>query len=40
MKEKIGQTEFSLHTPGEKLKPHKTPVEVFFYVLEGTLIKG
>ncbi|MFA5542086.1 MAG: cupin domain-containing protein, partial [Bacteroidales bacterium] len=22
--------------PGEKLKPHKTPVEVFFYVLEGT----
>jgi mannose-6-phosphate isomerase-like protein (cupin superfamily) len=22
--------------PGEKLKPHKTPVDVFFYVLEGT----
>ena len=21
--------------PGEKLKPHKTPVDVFFYVLEG-----
>jgi quercetin dioxygenase-like cupin family protein len=21
--------------PGEKLKPHMTPVEVFFYVLEG-----
>jgi mannose-6-phosphate isomerase-like protein (cupin superfamily) len=22
--------------PGEKLKPHKTPVDVFFYILEGT----
>jgi len=22
--------------PGESLKPHKTPVDVFFYVLEGT----
>ncbi len=22
--------------PGEALKPHKTPVDVFFYVLEGT----
>ncbi len=22
--------------PGEGLKPHKTPVDVFFYVLEGT----
>ncbi len=22
--------------PGERLKPHKTPVDVFFYVLEGT----
>jgi mannose-6-phosphate isomerase-like protein (cupin superfamily) len=22
--------------PGEKLKPHKTPVNVFFYVVEGT----
>ena len=21
--------------PGEKLKPHKTPVDVFFYILEG-----
>lgn len=21
--------------PGEKLKPHKTPVDVFFYVIEG-----
>lgn len=25
----------SLH-PGESLKPHKTPVDVFFYILEGT----
>ena len=25
----------SLH-PKESLKPHKTPVDVFFYVLEGT----
>jgi len=24
--------------PGEALKPHKTPVDVFFYVLEGTPI--
>ena len=23
--------------PGEKLKPHVTPVDVFFYVLEGTV---
>ncbi len=23
--------------PGESLKPHKTPVDVFFYVLEGTV---
>jgi quercetin dioxygenase-like cupin family protein len=23
--------------PGESLKPHITPVDVFFYVLEGTL---
>ena len=23
--------------PGEKLKPHITPVDVFFYVLEGTV---
>ncbi|MGM0462115.1 MAG: cupin domain-containing protein [Fibrobacterota bacterium] len=23
--------------PGEKLIPHKTPVDVFFYVLEGTV---
>jgi quercetin dioxygenase-like cupin family protein len=22
--------------PGESLKPHKTPVDVFFYVLEGS----
>ncbi len=22
--------------PGESLKPHKTPVDVFFYILEGT----
>lgn len=22
--------------PGEALKPHKTPVDVFFYILEGT----
>ncbi|MDX2444165.1 MAG: cupin domain-containing protein [Bacteroidales bacterium] len=22
--------------PGETLKPHKTPVDVFFYILEGT----
>lgn len=22
--------------PGESLKPHKTPVDVFFFVLEGT----
>ena len=22
--------------PGQTLKPHKTPVDVFFYVLEGT----
>jgi quercetin dioxygenase-like cupin family protein len=22
--------------PGETLKPHKTPVNVFFYILEGT----
>jgi quercetin dioxygenase-like cupin family protein len=22
--------------PGESLKPHKTPVDVFFYVIEGT----
>jgi len=22
--------------PGEKLKPHKTPVDIFFYVVEGT----
>lgn len=22
--------------PGERLKPHKTPVDVFFFILEGT----
>lgn len=22
--------------PGESLKPHKTPVDVFFYIVEGT----
>lgn len=28
--------------PGESLKPHKTPVDVFFYVLEGnpTILVG
>lgn len=23
--------------PGESLKPHKTPVDVFFYILEGSV---